>query len=534
MPDEKNLNDTPKLGLIITLALFASGFVVEILLHLPLLNLPYYWDEAGYFIPAAYDIFNTSDFIPHTTLSNAHPPLLMAYLALAWKLFGYSFVVTRIACLAFASAALVAVYHLARRFANTSVAFATIICTALYAVFFAQSSLAHLDMAAAAFTLCGLLFYLPCDEEIERRNDEHKSENGSPSQTCVMTNSTSRLLTSTLFFALAALSKETAILTPFALVAWSFACQVFDSRQHQFNARRHQFNVRRFAVSLVPLFSAVPLALWFAYHFARTGYVFGNPEFVRYNVTSTLDASRILMVAAQRLWHVTGYMNLWALTVPALVVMMRPPIKDAIHGKASSARRRIDARVQLVFLIVILAHVVALSIVGGAVLARYMLPALPLVILIHVSTLRRRVRRWKFIIAFVGAAFIASWFINPPHRFPWEENLAYRHYISMHKNAAQFLERRHAQSRVLTAWTASDELARPFLGYVTRPLSVVKVEHFSADEILQRDERSFDVVLAFSTNYAGDMSAAAIANQIKGRIVYQEQHGKQWIAVIEK
>ena len=37
---------------------------------------------------------------------------------------------------------------------------------------------------------------------------------------------------------------------------------------------------------LLPL---LPLALWLAYHYHRTGYVFGNPEFFRYNVEATLS-----------------------------------------------------------------------------------------------------------------------------------------------------------------------------------------------------------------------------------------------------
>ena len=43
--------------------------------HLTLLRLPYYWDEAGYYIPAAWDFFRTGSLIPLTTPSNAHPPL---------------------------------------------------------------------------------------------------------------------------------------------------------------------------------------------------------------------------------------------------------------------------------------------------------------------------------------------------------------------------------------------------------------------------------------------------------------------------
>jgi len=32
-------------------------------------------DEAGYYIPAAWDFFRTGSLIPITTLTNAHPPL---------------------------------------------------------------------------------------------------------------------------------------------------------------------------------------------------------------------------------------------------------------------------------------------------------------------------------------------------------------------------------------------------------------------------------------------------------------------------
>src|SRR5580692_3690285 len=68
---------------------FAAIFLFIFLLHIPLLRLPYFWDEAGYYIPAARDIFLAGSFIPHSTVSNAHPPLVMAWVALWWKIVGY-------------------------------------------------------------------------------------------------------------------------------------------------------------------------------------------------------------------------------------------------------------------------------------------------------------------------------------------------------------------------------------------------------------------------------------------------------------
>src|SRR5215472_1003493 len=78
---------------------FTVVFVGIFLLHAPLLQLPYFWDEAGYYAPAARDLLLTGSLIPHTSVSNAHPPLVMAWVALWWKGVGYAPLVARSAML---------------------------------------------------------------------------------------------------------------------------------------------------------------------------------------------------------------------------------------------------------------------------------------------------------------------------------------------------------------------------------------------------------------------------------------------------
>lgn len=129
--------------------LFAALWVI----HLPLLRLPYFWDEAGYFIPAARDILLTGDLIPHTTLSNAHPPLVMLWLALCWKLTAYSPLVTRTAMLLVATFGFTALWRMGRLVASGPVATATVVLTALSPTIFSQSVMAQLDIAAFALVL---------------------------------------------------------------------------------------------------------------------------------------------------------------------------------------------------------------------------------------------------------------------------------------------------------------------------------------------------------------------------------------------
>src|SRR5579872_7188578 len=98
------------------LSLLLGIYAALILLHMAMLQLPYFWDAAGYYIPAAYDFFNTGTLIPASTFSNAHPPLPVFYLALWWKILGFSPAVTRMAMLLVAAFFLLETWRIARRF----------------------------------------------------------------------------------------------------------------------------------------------------------------------------------------------------------------------------------------------------------------------------------------------------------------------------------------------------------------------------------------------------------------------------------
>lgn len=491
---------------VIFVALYAS--------HFALLRVPYYWDEAGYYIPAAWDFFRTGSLIPITTLSNAHPPLPSIYLAAWWKFSGFYPEVTREAVLMVAALALLGVWRLSMRLVGAlSVAVWTAILTGLYPIWFAQSSLAHADIFAAACSLWGMVYALPT-----------RGRNAGAAA---------------LWFAAAALCKETAIGIPLTLAAVGLAEGFF---QRDGVRKRRLWRESAWLVA-----SALPLAGWYAYHYAKTGFLFGNPEFLRYNAEETMTPLRILAAFGHRILHLTAHMNLFVPVIMAFAALLLSPLPDA-DGRE---RGQLDPPAFRRIALLLLANAVLFSVLGGALLTRYLLPIYPLVLLLAVTTLYRRVPYWQGLAVVTAGAFAAGLFINPPYGFAPEDNLQYARVVRMHLAGIVQLRKRYPGAAVLTAWPMSDELTKPELGYVKEPWDVFRVEDFTAGQIAVAEEEpeKYSAALVFSTKYDPekpllslgpgsealdekyfglhhDLPPEVIATQLGGTLVWKEEdHG---------
>jgi 4-amino-4-deoxy-L-arabinose transferase-like glycosyltransferase len=509
--------------------LYPLFFVAVYLSHLRLLRLPYFWDEGGYYIPAAWDFFRAGTLIPQSTVTNAHPPLPSILLATWWHLSGFVVSGTRTLICMIAAAALLGVFKLAKNLAGTTVAAVTVILTAVYPIWFAQSTLAHADIFAAAFTLWGLAFYFEKSNFIEI-------------QPAPAIGSKNRVLAA-LMFSLAALSKETAIITPAALAVWEIALLLRD---------RQQASLRRaHALWLAALTSpVVPLIAWYAYHYHRTGFVFGNPEFLRYNATANLDAYRIALCLWHRLLHLTMHMNMFVPVVCTIAVVLIPVTSPTDPPAIPKPQLKAIA-------VVLLANWIAFSILGGALLTRYLLPMYPLILLICAAIWRRHLRRWWPIAALSAAAFLAGIWINPPYAFAPEDNLTYRDMIVLHQRAVRFIDQTYPAATVLTAWPATSELSRPEIGYTNHPIKTVAIQNFSLGQIQKAaaDPGSYDVAFLFSTKWAppasqinlgrnnesadtkyfdfhSDLSPAEVATLLHGEVVWQTRRRGEWAAVL--
>ena len=400
------------------LIFFLAFLALLAAMHLPYLKLPFFWDEVGQFIPAALDLYHEGQWVPHSTLPNVHPPGLMAVLALIWRVFGFSIASTRLTMLAIASAGLLFSFLLAIRLsrgAPGAPAFAAAMFLIAAPIFYTQAMLAQLDMPAMALTALALWLFL-------------EGRYAASAFACVA----------------AVLMKETTVTTPLVLAAWLW-----------FREGR-----RREAVYF--LAPAVALGAWLVILNRMTGHVFGNGEFTHYNVIESINPVHFLLSLGRRVYYLfigNGHF------IGALAIFTG---WHTLRGKEWTIAALVGA-----------AQVLMVTVFGGAMLDRYVLPVLPIVYAAMAAGASAYPASWRWTSqTAMLAALLSGWFWNPPYPFPFENNLAMIDFVRLQQEAAGFLEAWAPDKTIASAWPLTDELQRPEFGYVHHPLRVVQSAGF--------------------------------------------------------
>lgn len=479
--------------------LTGAGFTLIILLiHLPYLDLPLFWDEMGQFVPAALDLWREGLWIPRSTQPNVHPPGLPALLAAVWSLTGYSIPVTRLAMLVLAGLTATASFLLAIRLCAGlpgAPAFSAVTLLIFSPLFYTQAMLAQLDLPAALCTVWALVEFLA-----------------------------GRYRRAVLAATLLVLFKETGAVVPVVLGAWLWR-----------EGRR-----REAAWFATPL---VVLAAWLAILSASTGHWLGNPDFERYNLFYPLHPVRLALALLRRLFfllldqfHFLGWIGMVA---------------------AWRAQRLYADRRWRVTAVVAAAQVLVVTVLGGATLERYLLPVLPLMYAAmaagwSVDSPRRR--RWMEGATLAGMVLCLFW--SRPLPTPLENNLAMVRFIRLHQQAAQYLEQYCTGRVVATAWPLSEALRSPDFGYVREGFVIREIAEFSPRALRNLAGRDFDLLVLYRRDwnpgplyewfpvlarlrarYYGfegeadpDLAARLLGLQITARF----SEGALWLAVLEK
>ena len=408
--------------------------------HLPFLRLPYYWDEAGQFIPAALDILRDGAWIPHSTVPNVHPPGVMAYLAAAWRVAGYAPAVTRCAMLLLASFALLAAFLLAGELLGDAGGGRARLAAALLAVsplFVAQAMLAQLDAPATLLSTLAFLFFLR-----------------------------KRFRLSVAVCVALVLVKETGILVPLVCAGWL----------------AYERRWREAALYVAP---GLALCAWIVLLAMRTGHLMGNAEFASYNLYQQLHPLRLLATLLRRLYFILFANFHWLGTAAA-----------ALAWRATGVFR---TRAWRVAGVLVAAHVAAFTVLGGAVLERYLLPIMPIVYAAMAAGIFLLGRAPRLVCGLgLWAGLVACNFVNPPYPFTLEDNLAFTDFLKLHQAAAEYLVRLDPNIRVDSLWPLTAEISRPELGFISRGLDARVMPDLSESTLDALDWRDVQVLAAFS------------------------------------
>jgi hypothetical protein len=406
---------------------FAVLFAGLVALHIPYLSLPYFWDELGQFIPASLDIFRDNAWVPHSTVPNVHPPGVMAYLALAWKLFGYSVISTRVAMLLVAAAGVYASFLLAIRLCRPvpgAPAFIVVGLLMATPLFYMQAMMAQLDMPAMTFTIIGLLLFL----------------NGRYGW-CVVA------------CCALVLVKETGAVAPALFAAWL----AFRER-----------NWRQAAWFIVPFLA---LGIWLFALWRGTGHVLGDPGFAHYNVGYSMNPVRAITTLLRRLYFLFIADFRWIGAVAIVYGLRRT--------------RFFFNRDWVIITLFFTGHVLLVSVFGGAALERYLLPVFPIVYIATATGWAAMRIPWRRLSEFaLMAGLVAGLWLNPPFPFPLENNLAMADFVRLQKAAAEYLDRHAPGAKVASAWPYTGALRMPELGFTRIGYEVVETTDFHVENVV--------------------------------------------------
>lgn len=425
-----------------TYAFFLLAFAALVFVsHAAFFDFPYYWDELGFYVPAAWDLHQHGSLIPSSTTPNAHPPGLRLWLAAVWSVFGDSIAVTRAAMLAVATAGLLLTFMLAIKVCAGlpgAPAFGPVVLLAASPLYFMQSALAQPEVPAMACGVLAVLAFL-------------RGSHWLAALAC-----TALVLT-----------KETGIVFPLVF-AWY--------------ARRQPKQAAWYALPVALL------ALWFGLLFAKTGHLFGDPAFGHYNALYNLHPARLGVALLRRLYTLLIENFHWL----GLIAICNAWWK----------RKLFASHPWPLLATLTAAHLLTVSAFGGAVLERYLVPVLPFfyaAVAASWSLFRDRAR-WVHQGALTLGLLAGLWW-NPPYPFPLENNLAARDQVMLFRQAAGVVDALRGDRVVATAWPLSAALKDPRYGYVRRKHEVHEVADFQTDAVKKADIRPFEIFILYTREW---------------------------------
>jgi len=422
---------------------------VTLILWFPTRNLPYWWDSAGYVIHGARYYINTnfsSIFLPSDSAITAfaHPPFFVFTLALLWRVFGESLLISHIYYLMFVLLAVIFTYLLGKTLVNFREEAASHLVgvgAALFLlfspVFLAQVGIVYPEIPITAFGVMTVYFFLK-----------------------------KKIPWYLVSAFLMVFTKETSAIVIFAILGITLI--QFISGFLKKKERNFKKIIKTLFIYSLPL---ILLASWFVAHKIVTGWMFVMPY---YQENLTKEALSLLKIKLPLRFFFTEQSR----AILSLFIL-----GTFLFSVLKKEKRNFIVRLEILLFVLVLIFLILLF---GIVdfLHRYIIFGLPFFYVLFFYCLavliEEKSDKDQFIIFFgITLVFLTlfyfSWdnhrsFNNSLHATPLEENLEYRDIISMGQNMARFIEKYYPNAVVWTAFPTNYMLSEPFQHYVSKPI----------------------------------------------------------------
>lgn len=480
--------------------LFLIGvlFLVTLAVWLPTVNIPYWWDSAGFIMKTSQQFLqnNFTNFVPKAEYTTfAHPPFFMIFMAVFWKVFGESLLVSHIVSLIFTLLAVFFTYLVGTELTENKtlgrlIGFSSAILLIFSPVFLAQVGIIYVEIPSVAFALMAVYF-------------------------AFKNKFWGYLISSTLLI----LTKEVMVFVVFAILFIIFFYDLFFKKQ-QLKISDYKKSAKDILLWSIPLLF---LSLWFLYHKTISGWWFVIPG-------RTLGGGEGLSLA--KIWSVFKFLLISQWRFLAIIPFAFFFFKKEMLGRFFSKK--------IILLVLLL---IGTGIVFGVTefLYRYITIGLPFLYLLFcysfvcclIFFLNQKLFMKGLIITVLGTVFVmvllsvSSWdahtAINNWRFAPLEENLEYLNIINIGKKTVSFIERQYPDSIVATGFPTSYMLSDQFYHYSSRPLQVVGCENYK-----EGDKVDLVVFHLFSP---GEMACYQLIQRLQmGLLIKFEENGK-WIEI---
>jgi len=389
---------------------------------LEILELPLYWDTAGFFFAEVKKIVdsNFTSLIPIYS-DYPHTPLLLIFYAFIWKINGYSLVAFRLASILFSLATLVPLYFLGKKFINKISGWFAPLLLASTPLFLSQTFLIYFEIPGMLFKILSFYFLF-----------------------------SHRFLAFLISGLIAGFIRvENFILIPLVGIFYFILGKVKSGV--------------KFSVLTLITFGTTTIG-WLLNHYFKSGWLFYSPE--RY---FNENKSKVFLEAVNYLLFSQGRLYL---TVSLALMLIFVIVK-----RHSFLKKSVKSKGFIIFSTLFFYTIIHLAFFSqlGYFLPRYFLPLLPLYYLFFVAVLFSVIRYQPLRFIFLSfLIFIFIFYSKSGHACNFEDSLRVISHIKGRLEAIKFLENNTAKETILVGkYPEHGELSFPFWGYTNKSFNLV-------------------------------------------------------------